>query len=82
MYRVLINYSFNGDDGSVTTAFINGLRALNFTDAGTAQKRSANLTAAQLQQFLQLLASNAHGAATRSGASVNVDHFIVVIEPV
>ena len=82
MYRVLIRYSFNGDDGTVTTDFWNSLAALGFLDAGTGLKRAASLSPAQLQAFFQAAASRAHGAVTGKGSAVGVDHFIIVVESI
>lgn len=80
MYRVLIRYSFDDDNGDVTTNFWNALSALGFTNAGTGLKRANTLSAAQLQQFFQLLAQHTHGLQTANGTAVTVDHFLVVVE--
>lgn len=80
MYRVLIRYSFDGDDGSVTTPFWNALAGLGFADAGTGLKRANALTPTGLQQFFQLLATHANGTHAAGGLPVTVDHFLVVVE--
>ena len=82
MYRVLIRYSFNGDDGGVTTDFWNGLSSLGFHDAGTGLKRADGLSAFQLEDFFSLLGSHGHGMTTAAGVPVTVDHFIVIVETV
>jgi len=80
VHRVLIRYSFDDDDGTVTTNFWNALAELGFQDAGTGLKRADSLKPAQLEQFLQLAAQYCQGKATSNGTPVGVDHFIIVIE--